>query len=158
MAKGVACFSCAVSVFVLVWVNHGAERCACGRRASLCLRSLAKAIDQTPRVSASVRETWAASGKNGKSATINSWEIHNTSTINSREFRLLTKPRRDVWRIPKALHGAFFAFVAVRFVSVLPNLTAPHDFAFNKTAPNRTAPYQNLRSAPHPTVGLGSLI
>ena len=53
----------------------------------------------------------------------------------------------------RAFNGAVFSYGAVRSGAVLPNRTAPHNFAFNKTAPNhRTAVYRSIETKnPHRT-------
>ena len=58
----------------------------------------------------------------------------------------------------RAFHAAFFSYGVVRYGAVLPNRTAPYDFASNKTAPHRTASHLRIkkkkktlphRTAPH---------
>ena len=60
---------------------------------------------------------------------------------------------KSIAQYNQAFHGAVLSYGAVRFGAVLPHRAAPHDFAFNKTAPNRTVGFSRhkIRTAPHHT-------
>ena len=71
-------------------------------------------------------------------------------------FHLNVLPRICDNTIFRAFHGAVFSYGSVRFGAVLPNRTAQYDFTSNKTAPNRTVGFSEIkkthRTAPHRTV------